>query len=153
MEMLTWCLRARGDVGLGLLAVCDAGPGASVQTLNPQQPKSTICNPYFTTAGFLKPRRSLPVRVHAQTCGGLGCLLCELRALEHSFKANLAELLVHVMKAEFKPAPPHYSADLQTLLGSLLAWIPADSPTLAALLMRPALRSAKRVCLHSCGPR
>lgn len=77
---------------------------------------------------------------------GLGCLLYEMLALEHPFNgSNLAELSVHVMNAEFKPAPPHYSADLHALLGALLAPIPADRPTAAALLLTPALRSAEYV--------
>ena len=74
---------------------------------------------------------------------GLGCLLYEMLALEHPFTgSNLGELSLQVMNAEYKPAPPHYSADLRALLGALLSATPADRPTAAALLMTPVLRSA-----------
>jgi serine/threonine protein kinase len=72
---------------------------------------------------------------------GLGCLLYEMLALEHPFQgSNLAELSVHVMNAEYKPAPARYSADLQALLRALLSATPADRPTAAALLTTPVLR-------------
>lgn len=51
----------------------------------------------------------------------LGCVLYELCTLQHAFAAdNLLGLVYKIVQGKIEPIPDHYSADLQSLVNSLM---------------------------------
>lgn len=71
----------------------------------------------------------------------LGCLLYELLTRKRAFQSpNLNSLSVKVMRGDYGPLPPSYSAGMHELVRSLLTISPASRPSLSQVLGLPLLR-------------
>lgn len=71
----------------------------------------------------------------------LGCVLYELCTLKHAFSAdNLLGLVYKIVQDKYEPIPAHYSADLQSLINSLLNKNAQERPSVAQILQMPIVR-------------
>lgn len=70
----------------------------------------------------------------------LGCILYELAALKHPFKAhNMVELGDKIQKANYDPLPSRYSCHLRTIISKMLSRDWEDRPSAADILKIPYL--------------
>ncbi|CAF2765027.1 unnamed protein product [Rotaria sp. Silwood2] len=68
----------------------------------------------------------------------LGCVLYELTTLKHAFDANnMNGLIMRIVRGSYNPIPSKFSADLRTLIASMLKREPRERPSVNTILRKP----------------
>ncbi|XP_076035702.1 uncharacterized protein LOC143021825 [Oratosquilla oratoria] len=70
----------------------------------------------------------------------LGCVLYEMAALHHAFKANdMKGLILKIIKGVYPDLPPRYTSDLRVLLSQIFQRDPKVRPSVTTILRKPFL--------------
>lgn len=94
------------------------------------------------TPSYLSPELCQDIPYNSKSdIWAVGCLLYEMCALHPPFDGNsLISLFFKIIKAEFQPAPTHYSAGIHDIINKVLVKAPEERPSASAILNMPFVK-------------
>ena len=77
----------------------------------------------------------------------LGCLFYELCMLKHPYNGkDIKDLQKNVLRGQYQPITTYYSEELRDMIYSMLRTISSKRPSIAELIVLPAIQAKKDVC-------
>eukprot|EP00668_Euglena_longa_P001627 GGOE01001921.1.p1 GENE.GGOE01001921.1~~GGOE01001921.1.p1 ORF type:complete len:887 (+),score=274.16 GGOE01001921.1:122-2782(+) len=119
--------------------------GISTILMNTNAQARTMCGtPYYFSPELCQNR---PYN-NKSDIWSLGCILYELATLKHAFEGqNMKGLLQKIVRGNYPAVSPSYSADLRTLIDSMLQRDPNDRPSVNAILRLPFVQARiQQIC-------